>query len=198
MKPKETAGTVGSVHVALLRGVNLGERRLPMTDLAAMFRDAGCSDVRTYIHSGNVVFRAGSTLARRAPGLVSQAIKVRFGFETPIVTRTAPQLEGVASHNPFLKAGADPKSLHVMFLMDRPGETRIAGLDPDRSPPDEFAVRGHEVYLLCPNGLGRSKLTTAYFDSKLRTVGTTRNWNTVLKLLEMTHGGPERPGSPVP
>ncbi len=183
MNPKKTSGE--GIHVALLRGINLGGRRLPMKDLAALFRDAGCDDVRTYIQSGNVVFEARPALARRVPAFVSQAIADRFGFEAPMVTRTANEMEDVARHNPFLKAGADSKTLHVVFLQDRPSKARIAELDPDRSPPDAFAVRGREIYLYCPNGVGRSKLTMPYFDAKLRTLGTARNWNTMLKLREM-------------
>ncbi len=180
---------VSDVHVALLRGINLGGRRLPMKDLAPMFRDAGCGDVRTYIQSGNVVFQAGQALARRIPDLIEEAISERFGFEAPVVTRTAAEIDGVVRGNPFLKGGADPKTLHVAFLRDRPSKTGIATLDPDRSPPDEFAVRASEIYLRCPDGVARSKLTAQYFDSRLGTITTARNWRTVLKLQEMARGG---------
>jgi uncharacterized protein (DUF1697 family) len=75
-----------------------------------------------------------------------------------------------------------------MFLADRPPPGKIAGLDPKRSPPDEFEVRGREIYLRCPKGVGRSKLTNQYFDTKLSTTSTMRNWRTVLKLVEMAGG----------
>jgi uncharacterized protein (DUF1697 family) len=172
-------------HVALLRGINLGSRRLPMKELAAMFEDAGCRDVRTYIQSGNVVYRAWPALARRVPALIEKAIAERFGFDVPIVIRTAAEIDGVVRGNPFLKAGADPKTLHVGFLRDRPSKSQVAALDPDRSPPDEFVVRGGEIYLRLPNGVARSKLTSQYFDSRLKTITTARNWRTVLKLQEM-------------
>ncbi|HEY7574565.1 MAG TPA: DUF1697 domain-containing protein, partial [Thermoanaerobaculia bacterium] len=84
----------GDVHVALLRGINnVGTRRLPMKDLAAIFAAAGCGDVRTYIASGNVVYRAGKALARRVPDLAREAIAERFGFDAPIVTRTADEMD---------------------------------------------------------------------------------------------------------
>jgi uncharacterized protein (DUF1697 family) len=72
-----------------------------------------------------------------------------------------------------------------MFLADSPESEHIALLDPDRSPPDTFTVRGQEIYLKLPNGAGNSKLTNAWFDSRLQTIGTSRNWNTVTRLLEM-------------
>ena len=109
----------------------------------------------------------------------------RFGFQVPVVMRTSGELRKVACGNPFLRAGADAKALHVAFLAAVPVSSKVDALDPDRSPPDEFAVRGREIYLHCPNGLARTKLTNAYFDSALATTSTLRNWRTVLKLLEL-------------
>ena len=174
------------VHIALLRGINVGgKNRLPMKDLAAMFVDAGCEGVRTYIQSGNVVFRADPTLADEMPTLISASIERQFGYEITVVTRSAPDIEAVVRANPYIEAGAEADKLHVVFLADAPDAERIEGLDPDRSPPDEFVVRGREVYLHCPDGMARSKLTNAWFDSQLSTVSTMRNWKTVSKLLEL-------------
>jgi uncharacterized protein (DUF1697 family) len=173
--------------VALLRGINVGgNNRLPMKALAAMFTDAGCADVRTYIASGNVVFRAPERLTRTLAETIAERIRADFGLQTPVVLRSAQELAEVAAKNPFLPEGEDTKPLHVLFLADTPKAASVAKLDPDRSPPDTFRVIGREVYLRCPNGLARTKLTNAYFDSKLGTVSTGRNWNTVLKLLAMT------------
>ena len=174
------------VHVAFLRGINVGGKHsLPMTALAALFAESGCGDVRTYIQSGNVLYTAGTAIARRIPALIALGISKRFGFEAPVVTRAAADLAAVARNNPFLRDGADPRALHVVFLADPPDRSRAALLDPDRSPPDRFALRGSQIYLLCPNGVGRSRLTAQYFDSTLETTSTFRNWNTVLKMLEL-------------
>ena len=89
--------------------------------------------------------------------------------------------------NPFLAAaGAAAEGLHVLFLSGEPDRSGVASLDPRRSPPDEFAVRGREIYLRCPNGMGRTKLTNDWFEKHLATASTARNWRTVLALLEMT------------
>ena len=174
------------MYVALLRGINLGKRQLPMKDLARIFEDAGCADVRTYIQSGNVVYRAGAELARRVPGLVEAAIAERFGFDAPVVTRSAAELAAVVRANPYAdEAEADPKSVHVGFLRERPSARAVSALDPDRSPPDTFVVRGREIYFHFPNGMGKSKLTNPWFDSRLGTVSTMRNWRTVITLEEM-------------
>lgn len=173
-------------HVALLRGINVGgKNRLLMKDLSALFVEAGCEDVRTYIQSGNVVFRADPDLARLVPDRIAAAIVARFGFRVPVLTRTRAKLAAIVRENPFLRRGADPGKLHVGFLAARPEATVVNSLDPDRSPPDEFAVLGREVCFHCPLGLARTKFTTRYFESKLSTTMTVRNWRTVSRLHEM-------------
>ena len=157
-----------------------------MKDLAAMFTAAGCGSVSTYIQSGNVVFEAAAPLTRRIPSLIESAISESFGYRVPVVVRAGAELTKIARGNPFLRAGADPGTLHVAFLADAPAAPRLKTLDPGRSAPDAYAVRGREIYLHCPNGFARTGLTNAYFDSKLGTTSTVRNWKTVEALLELT------------
>ena len=172
--------------VALLRGINVGGKNLlPMTDLARLFEGSGCGGVRTYIQSGNVLFTASRAMAEKLPDLIGTGIAERFGYRIPVVLRTVGELGETIRHNPFPEAGAPENWLHVMFLANQPDARRVAALDPLRSPPDAFAVRGREIYLQCPNGVGNTKLTNAYFDSRLATIGTGRNWRTVLKLFEL-------------
>lgn len=172
-------------HVALLRGINVGGKNpLPMKDLVRLFEAAGGENVQTYIQSGNVIFDAPAA-ASKVGDTVSAAIEKRFGYRIPLILRTAPQLQKVIGGNPFLKAGVDPKWLHVYFLANAPSASAMAGLDPARSAPDAFQALGQEIYLHLPHGMARTKLTNAYFDSKLGTVATARNWATVLKLAEL-------------
>jgi len=180
-----TSGKADGMHVALLRGINLGTRRLPMQDLAEMFARAGCGDVRTYIQSGNVVFRAEAGLVKKLPGMIIAAIQKKFGFEAPVLIRNTAEMATVAGGNPFLRHKVDPKCLHVTFLDRTPSAAAVAALDPNRSPGDEFVVKGREIYLYLPDGAASSKLNNQFFDSKLKTVSSVRNWNTVLTLYEM-------------
>lgn len=174
-------------HVALLRGINVGGKNtLRMTALAAILHDAGCTETRTYIQSGNVVFAAPPALARRIPDLVGKEITRRFGYHVPIVQRTAREVQAIARANPYLRRGVDAKRLHVAFLANTPTASRVARLDPQRSVPDEFTVVGREIYLYCPNGLARTKFTNAYFDTTLGTTSTIRGWATLLKLSKLT------------
>ncbi|HEY2157319.1 MAG TPA: DUF1697 domain-containing protein [Isosphaeraceae bacterium] len=178
-----------ATHLALLRGINVGgKNKLPMKDLAALFVTAGCKDVRTYIQSGNVVFQAPAKVAARLSVLIAEGITGQFGYKAPVVLRTVEQLRDVVAHNPFLEAGVAEDKLYVLFLADEPSPERVAALDPNRSPPDAFIVRGREIFLHLPGGVADSKLTNAYFDSKLATVCTGRNWRTVTTLLGVMEG----------
>lgn len=185
-KPVKSAESAPGAYVALLRGINMGGKNmLPMKDLCALFEELGCKDVRHYIQSGNVIFKAPPTLAARIPDKAARGIGERFGLSVPVVIRSLAEMREVSRHNPFLDSGQSHDRLAVGFLAELPDAARAAALDPHRSPPDSFAVRGREIYLCCPNGLGQTKLTTNYFDSKLKTVGTFRNWKTVLTLVAM-------------
>ena len=176
-------------YVALLRGINLGgKNRLAMADLARILAAEGCRDVATYIQSGNAAFAADPNAVADLPGRLAARIAADTGLRVPVVLRSADQMTAVVAGNPFHAAGAAEDALHVMFLADRPDPARAATLDPDRSPPDAFALVGSEVYLHYPAGLARSKLTNAYFDAKLATVSTIRNWRTVLKLAALVAG----------
>ena len=174
-------------YVTLLRGVNAGgKNRLPRAALRDIFAEAGCAAVQTYIQSGNVVFEAAQDLAERVPEIVTTAIRQRLGFETAVVVRSREEMREVADSNPFDTSG-DPRFLHVAFLADAPSAEAVASLDPLRSPPDAFAVRGSYVYLHYPNGVAGSKLTNEYLAARLQTVSTMRNWRTVLTLLDMVN-----------
>ncbi|HUJ62130.1 MAG TPA: DUF1697 domain-containing protein [Kofleriaceae bacterium] len=175
-------------HVALLRGVNVGGKHvLPMALLAELFAAAGASEVRTFIQSGNVVFRA--TAAAAIANKVAAAIDKKLGFRPPIAVRSAAQLAKMIAANPFVRAGAPTDQLHVAFLLARPSARAIATLEPARFAPDAFAVVGDHVYLHYPNGVARTKLSNAYLDARLATTSTTRNWNTVRALHELAAGG---------
>jgi len=178
---------MGGIYAALLRGINVGGRnKLPMKELVGIFEKEGCDEVRTYIQSGNVVFRAPAGTIDAVAAAVRDGIARRFGFDVPIILRSASDLARVAAANPFLVDAPNPKHLHVGFLADAPRPDAIAALDAARSDVDRFAVVGSEVYLHVPGGMGRTKLTTDWFDRRLETAMTVRNWRTVNTLVEMT------------
>jgi uncharacterized protein (DUF1697 family) len=163
-----------------------------MKDLVAIFETAGCTHVRTYVQSGNVVFDATPRIAATIGERVRVAIKERFGHAPFTIVRTGDELTAAIAANPFLARGADFSRLQVMFLDDEPTAERVASLDPDRSPGDEFVLIGREVFLYQPAGIAESKLTNAYFDARLKTTTTSRNWRTVLALADLLDAKPKR------
>jgi uncharacterized protein (DUF1697 family) len=177
------------VYAALIRGVNVGgARKLPMKLLPGALEELGLEDVVTYIQSGNAVFRAKRGSRAELTSQLERKLDERFGLDVTVMLRTPAELGKVVDGNPFLPGEKDVAKLHVIFL-DRPAPKAATGkLDPDRSPPDEFAVRGTEVYLRFPNGYGRTKLGADYFERTLGVRGTARNWRTVTKLLELASG----------
>ena len=113
-------------HVALLRGVNVGGRNsLPMRQLAAMFEAAGCERVRTYIQSGNVVFDATKAVADGLASVIAAEIATAVGIAVPVIVRSAATMEAIAAGNPFLGAGVEAKTLHVIFLSARPSAKAV-------------------------------------------------------------------------
>ena len=177
---------MSGTHIALMRGINVGgKNRLLMKDLVTLFEEAGCDEVSTYIQSGNVVFAADTELAARIATDVPRRIASRFGHQVPVVVRTAQELRDAVGRHPFVEEATDPKHLSIGFLSDAPSEEAVSSLDPARSSVDSFAVIGKEVFFHVPGGFARTKLTTDYFDRRLGTVMTSRNWRTVHKLLEM-------------
>jgi uncharacterized protein (DUF1697 family) len=131
--------TQNVTHLALLRGINVGGKNaLAMKDLARMFADAGCTEVRTFIQSGNVVFRPPAKAPKLSEAIAAKIDK-RFGYRVPVILRTSQQMARIVRDNPFLQAGLAEKTLHVYFLADAPDARAIAGLDPGRSAPDAFS-----------------------------------------------------------
>jgi uncharacterized protein (DUF1697 family) len=170
--------------VALLRGVNVGGRSgLAMSDLRNITEAAGFAPVRTYIQSGNVVFGSRRSDTMSVAKALRAAIAQATSLDPDIAVRTRAELAAIVRGNPYLKRGADPAHLHVVFLT---GATKAAKpkLELDCYAPESVTAKGRELYLLLPNGIGRSKLAADLARGEGAT-GTARNWRTVTKLLEM-------------
>jgi uncharacterized protein (DUF1697 family) len=177
--------------LALLRGVNVGgKRKLPMRALEGAFMLTGATVVTTYIQSGNVVLWAAGTTEKQLGRAIERAVKAGFGVTAAVLVRTREQLRATASNNPLLGRGVDPASLHVTFLAEKPTAARVRALHDQSFPPDDHVVRGRDVYLRCPNGYGRSKLSNAFLERSLDATATTRNWKTVGTLLELAAAPP--------
>ncbi len=174
-----------SRYALLLRGVNVGSKNsLPMAELRRMLAEVGCTDVQTYVQSGNAVFatKLGEAALTRA---IERALEDHMGRPIATTLRTAQQLQAVVDGNPFGEVAKVPKYLCVTFLSHAPTRAELAPLHAQDWTPDLFQVAGREIYSWHPNGQGRSPLALALTKLRARGAVTTRNWNTVLKLLEL-------------
>jgi len=166
------------VWIGLLRAVNVGGRKLPMSSVLAAVDAVGGADARTYLQSGNVVFSS----SRRAAEGLSGALSSAAGFDVAVLLRSGADLAAVVSGQPF---DGPETAWHVTFLSGVPAAGAVSAMDRAAYGEDSFAVVGREVYLRTPGGYGRTKLNNALFERKLGVVATTRNWRTVCTLAEM-------------
>jgi uncharacterized protein (DUF1697 family) len=170
--------------VALLRAVTpTGKNKVPMAPLREALSEAGLVDVRTYIQSGNVLARSDLP-ATDVEALVHDTIEQQFGGDLIVVVRTPAQMRNVLQGNPFEPSEA--ARTHFTFLSKKPGKRAVNDLVGQSFPPDRFVVTSQVVYLNCPQGYGVSKLSNNFLERKLGVSATTRNHNTVTKLVELT------------
>jgi uncharacterized protein (DUF1697 family) len=157
-----------------------------MEDLRALSGDLGFLDVETYVQSGNIVFQS----SLENPNIISKRLGAKiiesFGFEVPVIVRTLEGMRDVISNNPFLKEnGIDSSKLHVTFLSEIVQKTSLEKLAELSTSPDRFYPAPREIYIYCPLGYGRTKLSNVGVEKALSVMATTRNWKTTNKLLEM-------------
>lgn len=173
-----------TTYVALLRGINVGGRNsLPMTTLVKILESLGLEQVRTYIQSGNVLFRSRKSRTGLAKQ-IREAIGKTHGFTPDVFVLRVDELQQAMRSNPFPEAEAEPKSLHLYFLASSPKEPNLEAMEAIRGERERFAIDGNVFYLHAPDGIGRSKLATNA-ERRLGVPATARNWRTVTKLFEM-------------
>ena len=177
-----------STFVSILRGINVnGQKKILMAELKILFESLGFESVQTYIQSGNIVFNVPDIQKKEAIGNAIEAtISKQYGFHVPTLIQTRVDLDKAVKKNPFIeREGIVLTKLHLTFLASSPTADNLQKLDNIDFSPDEFIIDGLNIYVYCPNGYGRTKLSNNFFESKLKVTATTRNWKTVNKLLDM-------------
>lgn len=171
-----------ATYVALLRGVNIGNaKRVPMADLRDVLAGLGCTEVATLLNSGNAVFKSKARSGSGCAKTIAPALVDRFGFDVPVVVKSAPELSAIVAGNPLRFTKADHSRLLVAFAQDVGNLASLRGLESLVVPPEQFAIGSHGAYLLCASGQLESKAGAALL-GKAGRAATTRNWATVLKL----------------
>ncbi len=170
-------------YVALFRGINVGGKNiLPMRDLITLLENLGSRNVKTYIQSGNAVFKHDQEDASLLSNKIAAAIKKRHGFEPRVLLLGLEQIERAVQSNPFPESESDPKTLHVHFLASDPTNPDLGDLERIKGDSERFALKDGFFYLHAPEGIGRSKLA-ANAERLLGVATTVRNWRTVCKVL---------------
>ncbi len=175
-------------YISLLRGINVsGHKKIQMSALKALYEELNFKDVITYIQSGNVIFRANKNVSRQdLSKRIEEKIRERYDFVVPVIIHTLDEVKKALSLNPFLnKKGLDTERLYVTFLVEIPKQADRMSIEKFDCSPDKFIMVDKEVYLQCPNGYGRSKISNNFFENRLKITATTRNWKTVNTLMEL-------------
>jgi len=178
------------VLISLLRGVNVGgHHKVKMEELRALYESLGFEDVRTHINSGNVVFKSAE---RDLAGLrlrIERAIEKAWGFHADVILRTHSDLKGVIARNPFAgRRDIEPSKLAIHFLVAAPSadaRERVRAIE----AAEEFHLDGRELFIYYVNGMARPSVSQAQLEKIVGGSGTSRNWNTVRKLVEMAEAG---------
>ena len=175
------------VLISMLRGVNVGgHNRVKMDDLRALYKSLKLEDPRTYVQSGNIIFR---TKEKNSPALaqkIQDAIERKFGIRSPVILRSTAEMRSAIAASPFAtRTELEPGKILVTFLATAPGPDAHATLASFKDFPEELHLKGRELYIYFPNGAGKSKLPWSSVEKHFKTSGTARNWNSVTKMLAM-------------
>ncbi|OGS72680.1 MAG: hypothetical protein A3F91_07135 [Flavobacteria bacterium RIFCSPLOWO2_12_FULL_35_11] len=178
-----------NTFIAFIRGINVsGCNKIKMTELQQLFIELDFKNVTTYIQSGNVVFRTNLEELDKIEQQIINGIKQTFGYLVQVIVLTKKSLETIYVSNPFLQdPNIDITKLHVTLLSNKPNENDIIPLNTLSKNEDTFIIIDKTIYLYCPNGYGKTPLNNNLFERKLKISATTRNWNTISKLVEISN-----------
>jgi uncharacterized protein (DUF1697 family) len=176
-----------TTYVCLLRGINVsGQKPINMLALKKMFEELGFSSVQTYIQSGNIVFGAADRSGIDLEKAISEGIRQTFGFEVPAIVLDSWELQEIVRNNPFTTdPDKDSSFFHLTLFSAMPETNPVEKLLQKRSEGEDVVCIGRSVYLYCPNGYGRTKLTNTFIEKVAGYSATTRNWRTMNELMRM-------------
>ncbi|HEY3937412.1 MAG TPA: DUF1697 domain-containing protein [Bryobacteraceae bacterium] len=174
------------VVISMLRGINLASHnRVKMDALRTLYESLELEDPTTFLQSGNVIFKTRERNLVRLAKKIEDGIERTFGFHSDIILRTTEEVREAVAKNPFVRQAKDePSKLLVTFLVSEPSAEARASVLKIKCEPEELRIGGRELYIYFPDGMARPKLSIPVIERVLKTSGTGRNWNTVMKLLE--------------
>jgi uncharacterized protein (DUF1697 family) len=173
-------------YISMLRGINVsGQKKIRMADLKIAYESLGLVNVQTYVQSGNVVFESDEKDITKLRRSIETQIEKSFGFSVPVLIRTAGEFKRIIENHPF--KNEEPIRVLVTFLYEHPEPSKLDDLRDYKDKVDHFAIGEQEIYLFCPGGYGKTKLSNTFFEKKLEVIATTRNWKSVNALYQMAN-----------
>jgi uncharacterized protein (DUF1697 family) len=174
-------------YISILRGINVsGQKLIKMADLHKTYEKLGYGNITTYVQSGNVVFTGKKAAPEKLASAITQQIAKDFGFQVPVIVFGIHTLKQIIASNPFINdSEKDIAYLHVTFLSAHPPKFVVKAIEEKKQTEEAIAFTNAAVYLYCPNGYGKTRLTNSFLESKLQVTATTRNWKTTNELVRM-------------
>lgn len=162
-----------------------GHNSIKMADLSSLYNRLGFRENKTYIQSGNVIFKAeGNVSEKEIAGKIEKEIYDKYGYTVPAMIRNMDELKNLFKTNPYLaEPDFDPSKMAVIFLHEAVTDAQIEKMRNVNYPPDKYQLADGEIFIYCPNGFGRTKLYTNFFEDKMKVTGTARNWKTITAIL---------------
>lgn len=174
-------------YISILRGINVGgHKKILMADLKELYLQLKFKNPTTYIQSGNVIFECSDSSIENIENKITTEIKNKFGFDVPVIVRSASEFMEVMQVSPFYNNDVDIKSLYITFLSKEPTKDDMKKIEEMDFGKDSFKIIGRALHAFINPPYHKSKLTNQIIEKKLNCSATTRNWKTVNKLIELT------------
>ncbi len=171
-------------YIIFLRGINVsGQRKIKMADLRASLEKSEFKNVLTYIQSGNIIVEADKTVKQALASKISTIILHDFGFEVPTLVFLVEEIEAILMDVPF--QNIEKKNLYFTLLFKKPNQESVDAFNKTQFENEDFYIREQCVYLNCKKGAGKAKLNNNLIEKRLGVIATTRNLNTLKKMLEL-------------
>ncbi|MEM8509226.1 MAG: DUF1697 domain-containing protein [Bacteroidota bacterium] len=172
-------------YIAFLRGINVsGQKKIKMADLRNALELAGLEKVQTYIQSGNLVFKSKEENTSVLENVIREQITRDFGFDVPVMVMTANRIAQILEKDPF-KDLRDMGNTYYVLLKMKPDPDRVTAFEDMTFENEQFVVTDTCVYLYCTAGYGKAKLNNNFIERKLKVAATTRNLNTLKKMMAL-------------
>ncbi|MDJ0645424.1 MAG: DUF1697 domain-containing protein [Flavobacteriaceae bacterium] len=178
-----------NTYICLLRGINVsGQKKIKMVELKASFETLGLKDVITYIQSGNIIFKSEENNTVKLESSIHEMLLDDYGFDVKVLVLTPDQMHYAATNNPYEKDSTrDPKKFYVVFLKEKPLQENITVLATYDYSPEEYVLDDKLIYYYAAKGAANAKMSTNFFENKLKVSASARNWRTVNKLVELSN-----------